>query len=161
MKEGRGSYSEALKRYVVDEVERGKMNQVEANERYGILGHSTILKWQRRYGKAAGGKTRMMRTNAMTEQEIELIRLRKENEALKRDLADERFKNIVWETMVEVAERELKIPIRKKYGAKRSVRKGRRRARSVKSVDCLARAARLITKRRSGADGMRRMRKRY
>jgi hypothetical protein len=64
----------------------------------------------------------MMRTNAMTEQEIELIRLRKENEALKRDLADERFKNIVWETMVEVAERELKIPIRKKYGAKRSAR---------------------------------------
>ena len=122
MREGRGRYSEALKRYVVREVESGKMSQVEANERYGILGHSTVLKWQRRYGKAAGGKTRKMRTNAMTEQEIELIRLRKENEALKRDLADERFKNIVWETMVEVAERELKIPIRKKYGAKRSMR---------------------------------------
>lgn len=122
MREGRGRYTEVLKRYVVREVESGKMSQVEANERYGILGHSTILKWQRRYGKVAGGKTRMMRTNAMTEQEIELIRLRKENEALKRDLADERFKNIVWETMVEVAERELKIPIRKKYGAKRSAR---------------------------------------
>ncbi len=122
MKERRGRYTEALKRYVVREVESGKMSQVEANERYGILGHSTILKWQRRYGKAAGGTTRMIRTNAMTEQEIELIRLRKENEALKRDLADERFKNIVWETMVEVAERELKIPIRKKYGAKRSAR---------------------------------------
>jgi transposase-like protein len=122
MREGRGRYTEALKRYVVSEVESGKMSQVEANERYGILGHSTILKWQRRYGKRAGGPTRMKGTNAMTEQEIELIRLRKENEALKRDLADERFKNIVWETMVEVAERELKIPIRKKYGAKRSAR---------------------------------------
>jgi len=122
MREDRGRYTEALKRYVVKEVECGRMSQVEANERYGILGHSTILKWQRRYGKASDGPTRTKRTNEMTEQEIELIRLRKENEALKRDLADERFKNIVWETMVEVAERELKIPIRKKYGAKRSTR---------------------------------------
>ena len=41
---------------------------------------------------------------------------------LKRELEDARFKNVVLETLVDVAERELGIPIRKKYGAKRSVK---------------------------------------
>jgi len=56
----------------------------------------------------------------MDEKEIELLRLKNENKALKQELEDERFKVVVMETLVDVAERELGIPIRKKYGAKRS-----------------------------------------
>jgi transposase len=56
----------------------------------------------------------------MNEQEIELLQLQNENKALKQELEDARFKNIVLETLVDVAERELQIPIRKKFGAKRS-----------------------------------------
>jgi transposase len=41
-----------------------------------------------------------------------------ENKALKEELEAARVKNVVLETLVDVAERELQIPIRKKYGAK-------------------------------------------
>ncbi len=56
----------------------------------------------------------------MDAQEIELLRMQNENKALRQELEDARFKNVVLETLVDVAERELHISIRKKYGAKRS-----------------------------------------
>jgi len=56
----------------------------------------------------------------MDKKENELLLLQNEIKALKQELEDARFKNVVWETLVDVAERELQIPIRKKYGAKRS-----------------------------------------
>ena len=45
-------YSEAFKRKVVEELEKGELrNQAEARERYGIGGNCTIHRWIRRYGK--------------------------------------------------------------------------------------------------------------
>ena len=55
----------------------------------------------------------------MDEKDIELFRLKNEIRELKRELENARMKNVVMETLVDVAERELKVPIRKKYGAKR------------------------------------------
>ncbi len=43
-------YSESFKIHVVSEVESGKLSKCAANRKYGILGHSTILKWCRKYG---------------------------------------------------------------------------------------------------------------
>jgi len=120
MSDGRGRYTEALKRQVVREVETGRISQSEACRRYGILGHSTVLKWCRRYGNSPTYRTPGLRSKNMNEQEIELLQLQNENKALKQELEDARFKNIVLETLVDVAERELQIPIRKKFGAKRS-----------------------------------------
>lgn len=60
------------------------------------------------------------KTGIMEDREIELLQLRNENRALKQELESARVKNVVLETLVDVAERELQIPIRKKYGAKRS-----------------------------------------
>jgi len=52
MKEGMcARFTEAFKQHVVGEVEAGRISQSEANRKYGILGHSTILKWCRKYGK--------------------------------------------------------------------------------------------------------------
>ena len=59
---------------------------------------------------------------SIDEKEMELLRLRNENKALKQELEDARFKTVVLETLVDIAERELGIPIRKKYGARRSVK---------------------------------------
>jgi hypothetical protein len=58
----------------------------------------------------------------MEEKDIEVLRLRNEVRELKQELEAARIKNVVLETLVDVAERELQIPIRKKYGAKRSGR---------------------------------------
>ena len=120
MKEERSvRFTEAFKRHVVGEVESGRISQSEGNRRYGILGHSTILKWCRKYGKLPSHRNTGLR---MDEKEIELLRLQNEIKALRQELEDARFKNVVLETLIDVAERELQIPIRKKYGAKRSVK---------------------------------------
>lgn len=123
MKEGKSArYTEAFKRHVVGEVESGRTSQSEASRRYGILGHSTILKWIRTYGRFSSHYNKRVGFRGMDTKEIELLRLENEIKELKRELEDARFKNVVLETLVDVAERELGIPIRKKYGAKRSVK---------------------------------------
>ncbi len=123
MKEAvREGYTEAFKMHVVREVEEGKITQEEANRRYGILGHSTILKWSRKYGRHKYTGSRGTGRTVMEERDIELLRLRNEIHELKQELEAARIKNVVLETLVDVAERELHIPIRKKYGAKRSGR---------------------------------------
>jgi transposase-like protein len=120
--EKRARFTEAFKHHVVREVESGRISQSEANRKYGILGHSTILKWCRKYGKLPTRRITKSGLKKMDEREIELLRLENENKALRQELEDARFKNVVLETLVDVAERELKVPIRKKYGAKRSVK---------------------------------------
>ena len=123
MKEGKcARYTEAFKQHVGGEVESGRIRESDANRRYGILGHSTILKWCRKYGKLPSHRNTRTGLTRMDEKEIELLRLENEIKALKQELESARFKNVVLETLVDVAERELGIPIRKKYGAKRSVK---------------------------------------
>ena len=123
MKEGIGvGFTEAFKLHVVREVESGRISQSEASRRYGIFGHSTILKWCRKYGRLLSHRNTRVGLKSMDEKEMELLRLQNENKALRQELEDARFKNVVLETLIEVAERELGIPIRKKYGAKRSVK---------------------------------------
>ncbi len=119
MREG---YTEAFKVQVVREVEDGKITQEDANRRYGILGHSTILKWCWKYGRLKFTRSRGTKRMVMEERDIELLGLRNEVREMKQELEAARRKNVVLETLVDVAERELQIPIRKKYGAKRSGR---------------------------------------
>ena len=74
MKKGKlAGFTEAFKRHVVREVERGKISQSEAMSRYGILGHSTVLKWCRKYGKYEQNTKGSQRENKMEEHEIELL----------------------------------------------------------------------------------------
>jgi hypothetical protein len=46
---GLNFYSEALKRSIVIEVHSGQISKEEARRKYGIKGHSTILKWIRKF----------------------------------------------------------------------------------------------------------------
>ena len=115
-------FTEAFKLHVVEEVESGRITQSDAGRKYGILGHSTILKWCHKYGRHTTQRSARDMEMRMDKKETELLLLQNEIKALKQELEDARFKNVVLETLVDVAERELAIPIRKKYGAKRSVR---------------------------------------
>jgi transposase len=112
-------YSETFKIHVVSEVENGKLSVAEASRKYNIAGHTTVSKWCRKYGKSTKNQTQIKGT-VMAKEEHEIIRLHNEIKALKTNLEDERMKNVVLETMVDIAEKELEIPIRKKYGAKQS-----------------------------------------
>ena len=102
----RHCYTEAFKRHVVWEVESGRISKSEASHRYGILGHSTILKWCRKYVRKSQMHPGKEQRVVMKDQDRELLYLRNENKALKHDLEDARDKNLIWETLVDVAERD-------------------------------------------------------
>lgn len=110
-------YSETFKIHVVSEVENGRLSLAEANRKYNIAGHNTISIWCRKYGKCTKSQTNMKGT-IMAREDHEILRLHNEIKVLKANLEDAHMKNVVLETMVDIAEKELEIPIRKKYGAK-------------------------------------------
>lgn len=43
-------FSESFKRQVVCEFERGILNKKQLQLKYGLKGHSQVLKWCRKYG---------------------------------------------------------------------------------------------------------------
>ena len=110
------NYSVAFKMKVVEEVENGLISAEAARKLYRIPGKATIAEWVSKYGI----NERIGRTvNIMTrDEELELIRLRKEVKRLERALDDSQLRAIAWESMVEVAEEEFGIDLKKKFGPK-------------------------------------------
>lgn len=95
-------YSEAFKLQVVRELESGKLaNVADANRRYGISGSETVRKWLRKYGKEHL-LPRMIRVETPNEKD-QLRKLKKENDRLKKTLADTHMKAVLYESWLEVA----------------------------------------------------------
>lgn len=109
-------YSVAFKMKVVEEVENGLITTVDARKLYGIRGKGTISDWVQRYGM----NKRLERTvYVMThDEEIELIRLRKENKRLQQALDDSQLKSIALESMIEVAEETYHVDIKKNLSSR-------------------------------------------
>ena len=115
----------ASKRVVISSVEKrslllaivqGRMTVKEAKQSYNIKQEKTIRDWLRTFKKQNGGlliaDQEEMKKKKPTVSESDEIK------ALKKALAESQLKVIALETLVDVAERELKIDIRKKSGAK-------------------------------------------
>lgn len=102
-------YTVAFKLGVVAEIERGDLNKNQAKFRYGIQGRSTVLKWLKKYGTLDWTNRCLpamsSSSNKTPEQRI------KELEAL---LDMEKKKNLLLNTMVDIAEKEMGLNIRKK-----------------------------------------------
>ena len=112
---GRTRFSVAFKMKVVEEVENGLISANEARKLYGISGKGTISDWVSRYGMSQ----KLERTvYVMThDEELELIRLRKENKRLQQALDDSQLKTIALESMIEVAEETYHVDIKKNLGS--------------------------------------------
>lgn len=94
-------YSEAFKRQVVLELERGEFSCVESVKRhYGIAGATTVKKWVRRFGKGHLLK-KVVRVETPDEKR-EVERLREENQRLKLALADTRMEQLLDQAYLEV-----------------------------------------------------------
>lgn len=106
-------YSEAFKRQVVSEFERGLFTKAELRRRYTILGNSCISRWLKKYGKftyqdnlTIGRPMKDLQQQRIKELEAQLVKKEEELRIFKR--------------FIELAERELKIDIVKKSGSKQS-----------------------------------------
>ncbi len=101
-------YSEAFKLQVVSELESGKLGSIaEANRRYGVSGQETVKGWLRKYGKGHL-LPRVIRVEKYDEKD-RLRELKRENDRLKKALADSHMKAVLYENWLDVACEELGV----------------------------------------------------
>lgn len=112
-------YSMSFKLQVVQEVEAGELTLTQASLKYGIQGSHTISRWLQKFGNLdwqTQNPERMKQTpeQRILELEAQNRLLEKQKEGLERELKFQTDKAIMFDMMIDIAENELNIPIRKK-----------------------------------------------
>lgn len=113
-------YSYAFKLAVVQEIEQGGLGLKAAQYKYGIQGNATVSTWLRKYGnfdRSNKSKTVMAKSTEqkLLELEQKVRLLEKQKSALEHQLERTDKKAIFFDMMIDIAEEEFKIPIRKKF----------------------------------------------
>ena len=106
---------------VVQEYLETDLSQVELQKKYGIKGNASILNWMRKFGLQEPNENLIEIRHAMskeTEKTSHERELENKVRELEKLLDYERLRTTALNTMIDIAERELKISIRKKSGAK-------------------------------------------
>ncbi len=113
-------YSLSFKLQVVEEIESGQLDRLNAHLKYGIQARSTITQWLRKYGTFDWENLSVVTVAKTPEQHIlELeakIKLLEKQKARAEHLAERADKKaIIFDMMVDLAEKEYNIQIRKNY----------------------------------------------
>jgi len=112
-------YSESFKVQVVTEIERGELSTSGAKRKYGIQARSTVVNWLRKYGNFDWENqtpSNMPNTpeQRIMELEAKVKLLEKQKKLLEKRADHSDKKSIIFDMMIDIAEKEFKIPIRKK-----------------------------------------------
>lgn len=105
-------YNMGFKLAVVGQIEKGEMTYKQAQSLYGIQGRSTVLVWLRKYGNLDWSKPGLL----MKSKETPAQKIKR----LEKELADERIRNKILNTMIDISDQQYGTGIRKKYLAKQS-----------------------------------------
>lgn len=119
LKRTQKDYSYSFKLSVVQEIERGELSQNGAQRKYGIQGNATVLTWLRKYGNFDWENqtpSHMPKTpeQKLMELEQKIRLLEKQNKFLEHQLSQSDKKTILFDMIIDLAEKEFNIPIRKK-----------------------------------------------
>jgi len=125
-RKGTEPYELKLKAKIIEEYLQGDASFAMLSRRYGIH-PGVISRWIRviKNGRPVIRKKISKFTGMAQQQTIE--QLQEQIKQLHRQLEDERIKAELYKKMIEIAERDLGIPIKKKYGARRSMNKGNKK----------------------------------
>ena len=104
-------YSLAFKQKVVSDLESGKLTRSQARKLYGIPGGSTINSWLIKLGKLHL-LNKVVRIE-LKDEVSKLKQLEKQKKELESALAQAHLKLIVYESIIEVAEEELGVDLKK------------------------------------------------
>ena len=122
MKTNGNRFQDDFKLRVVQEYLSTGISQTELKKKYNFGGNNKISNWMRKFGLTTLSEEQLELHQAM-EKEIQKTSLEQELELkvkkLEADLKLEQLRTKALSTMIDIAERELKIDIRKKAGAKR------------------------------------------
>ncbi len=115
-------FTDDFKMNVVQEYLTSEISQEELKKKYDFGGSQNIYRWMSKFGLSKEKESlktpseSMINPKEKTKEEQELeIKVKQLEEELRR----EKFKTMALNTMIDIAESELKIDIRKKSGAKR------------------------------------------
>lgn len=111
-------YPMSFKLRVVSEIERGELTRSQACHKYGIQSKSTIRDWLRKYGNFDWENKSYQPMPKSPQQRIieleEKIKLLEKQKARAEYIAERADKKaILFDMMIDLAEKEFNIPIRK------------------------------------------------
>lgn len=128
-------FSEAEKHFIIKELLSTKCTKAQIWEKYTgqLEEHGQLLRWMRQLGYDTSIKTRRSnfdtKTTVMAKKksiketinsfdDFETLQLKTRIAELEKKLKDADMRAIAYSTMVDIAEKEFNIPIRKKYNTK-------------------------------------------
>ena len=111
-------YSMSFKLQIVQEIERGELTVTESTKTYGIQNRSTVVKWLRKFGNFDWENQTPFTMSKSPEQKIMELEakvklLEKQKSLLERQAFVADKKAIIFDMMIDIAEEEYKIDIRK------------------------------------------------
>lgn len=126
VKRSQRDYSMSLKLQIVSEIEKGNISITQTRKQYGIQSHATILNWLRKFGNFDWENqtpTQMAKTpeQKIMELEAQVKLLEKQKALLERQAFVADKKAILFDMMIDLAEKEYRIDIRKNSAPEQSI----------------------------------------
>nr|WP_157499290.1 IS3 family transposase [Flavobacterium beibuense] len=109
IKRSQKDYNMAFKLAVISRVEKGEMTYKQAQSVYGIQGRSTVLVWLRKFGNLDWSKPNQLFMSKSKETPAQIIK------RLEKELADEKLRNKILNTMIDISDNQYGTQIRKKF----------------------------------------------
>lgn len=118
-------YSMSFKLSVVREVETTNISLGAVTRKYGIQGNQTVRRWLEKYGtfdwtNMKGGNMPKSKDQIMLELQEKVKQLEKKNARLEHELEMRDHKAAIFDMMIDIAEKEYKIDIRKNSSPEQS-----------------------------------------
>ena len=118
-------YSLSMKLQIVSEIERGLQSVTGVQRMYGVQARSTVVRWLRKYGNFDWENqtpSNMPKTpeQKIMELEAKVKLLEKQKKHLEKQVNHSDKKSIIFDMMIDIAEKEYNIPIRKNFSPEQS-----------------------------------------
>jgi hypothetical protein len=109
-------YETSFRRWLVQEIESGRMNKSEARTRFQLPNHFDVLyrDWQKKYSEEIVVSLPLMSAKERSDNK----ELEKRIKQLEKELELAQMKTVALNTMIDIAEKDYKLEIRKKFGPK-------------------------------------------
>lgn len=118
-------YSHSFKLQVVQEIERGEENPTSSQRKYGIQSRTTVVRWLRKYGNFDWYNQTPLNMPKSAERKLmeleqRVLLLEKQKNHLEKQLEQSDKKSIIFDMMINLAEKEYNIDIRKNSSPEQS-----------------------------------------
>jgi len=125
VKRSQKDYSMSFKLQVVREIESGELSMTAATRKYGIQARSSVRNWLQKYGtfdweNQTPSHMPKSQEQKILELEAKVKLLEKQKAFLKHQVDRADRKAVLFDMMIDLAEKEFNIPIRKKCSPEQS-----------------------------------------